>query len=104
VNQLFGLTEFLLRVQSLGPALHLLETLHIGGQPSEAMRRGLVIFNQRVLDPAIGTDHISQSYARRLADCFSRRQCLGGEGEQIWEKYRSRHFHILFLQSRANAF
>jgi hypothetical protein len=68
------------------------------------MRRGLVIFNQRVLDPAIGTDHISQSYARRLADCFSRRQCLGGEGEQIWEKYRSRHFHILFLQSRANAF
>ena len=103
VNKLFGLTEFLLRLQSLGPALHLLETLHIGGQPRKTMRCGLMIFNQRVLDPAISADHVAQAHARSLADRLSRRQSLGGEGEQIWKNYRSRHVHILFLRSRVNA-
>jgi hypothetical protein len=68
------------------------------------MCRGLVIFNQRALDPAIGTDHIAKAHACRVANRFGRRQCLGGEGEQIWEKYRSRHIHILFLQSRVCAY
>ena len=100
MNQLFGLAEFLLRLQSFRPNLHLLETLDIGGQPSKAMRCGLVFFNQRVLNPAIRTHHITQAHACSLADCFSRRQSLGGEGEQIWKNYRSCHVHILFLRSR----
>jgi hypothetical protein len=82
VDQLLGLAELSLRLQPLGPALHLAQRLDIGGDPGEPVRRGLVRVERGAETLPSTVTRGADSARRALQQRFGRRKGLGRQARR----------------------